>query len=249
MKNNLEEGDIEEALRAANAIGDDRLQQESTGQVVPDSNTWLCRLVPFVPVASVCALAGSTRLRGVQPWPVWARRARPGAGTGQGGDFGLARAVARDGGGRVDDLEEEQLLIRPAPGNNGPGSDDLMYVPRLQRDAGRRGARLRRRRRHAQLVTVGADGLPTPPCCRCSARGHAGGALRPGQPAVAPHRRRSPPRWRWSPVRMPTSARRSTPPRPSTAGSCRPGTTRRSTCAARCGSSTTPSGCAASSAS
>ncbi len=39
MKNNLEEGDIEEALRAANAIGDDRLQKESTGRVVPDAFT------------------------------------------------------------------------------------------------------------------------------------------------------------------------------------------------------------------
>jgi predicted metalloprotease len=39
MKNNLEEGDIEEALRAANAIGDDRLQKETTGRVVPDAFT------------------------------------------------------------------------------------------------------------------------------------------------------------------------------------------------------------------
>ena len=35
----LEAGDIEEAMRAANAIGDDRLQQESQGYVVPDSFT------------------------------------------------------------------------------------------------------------------------------------------------------------------------------------------------------------------
>ncbi len=35
----LEEGDIEEALNAANAIGDDRLQQKSQGEVVPDSFT------------------------------------------------------------------------------------------------------------------------------------------------------------------------------------------------------------------
>jgi predicted metalloprotease len=35
----LEEGDIEEALSAANAIGDDRLQREAQGQVVPDSFT------------------------------------------------------------------------------------------------------------------------------------------------------------------------------------------------------------------
>jgi uncharacterized protein len=39
MKHNLEDGDIEEALRAANAIGDDRLQKETTGQVVPDAFT------------------------------------------------------------------------------------------------------------------------------------------------------------------------------------------------------------------
>ncbi len=35
----LEEGDIEEALRAASAIGDDRLQRQSQGHVVPDSFT------------------------------------------------------------------------------------------------------------------------------------------------------------------------------------------------------------------
>lgn len=35
----LEVGDIEEALRAASAIGDDRLQKESQGYVVPDSFT------------------------------------------------------------------------------------------------------------------------------------------------------------------------------------------------------------------
>lgn len=35
----LEEGDIDEALRAANAIGDDALQRKATGQVVPDSFT------------------------------------------------------------------------------------------------------------------------------------------------------------------------------------------------------------------
>lgn len=40
QKNNvLDEGDIEEALSAANAIGDDRLQKQSTGQVVPDAFT------------------------------------------------------------------------------------------------------------------------------------------------------------------------------------------------------------------
>ena len=39
MKNILQPGDIEEALVAANAIGDDKLQQESQGQVVPDAFT------------------------------------------------------------------------------------------------------------------------------------------------------------------------------------------------------------------
>jgi len=39
MRNILEEGDIEEALRAAAAIGDDRLQRQSRGVVVPDSFT------------------------------------------------------------------------------------------------------------------------------------------------------------------------------------------------------------------
>jgi predicted metalloprotease len=38
-KHLLEEGDIEEALTAANAIGDDRLQKESQGYVVPESFT------------------------------------------------------------------------------------------------------------------------------------------------------------------------------------------------------------------
>jgi predicted metalloprotease len=35
----LEPGDIEEALTAASAIGDDRLQQQSQSRVVPDSFT------------------------------------------------------------------------------------------------------------------------------------------------------------------------------------------------------------------
>ena len=35
----LEEGDIEEALTAANAIGDDKLQKQATGEVQPDSFT------------------------------------------------------------------------------------------------------------------------------------------------------------------------------------------------------------------
>jgi uncharacterized protein len=38
-KNVLEPGDIEEALNAANQIGDDRLQKQSTGRVEPDSFT------------------------------------------------------------------------------------------------------------------------------------------------------------------------------------------------------------------
>lgn len=37
--NILEEGDIEEALRAASAIGDDRLQKQAQGYVVPDAFT------------------------------------------------------------------------------------------------------------------------------------------------------------------------------------------------------------------
>jgi len=39
MKNILERGDIDEALNAANAIGDDRLQKEGQGYVVPESFT------------------------------------------------------------------------------------------------------------------------------------------------------------------------------------------------------------------
>jgi predicted metalloprotease len=39
MKNVIEQGDIEEALNAANAIGDDRLQRQSQGEVTPDSFT------------------------------------------------------------------------------------------------------------------------------------------------------------------------------------------------------------------
>ena len=35
----LETGDVEEALNAASAIGDDRLQKENQGYVVPDSFT------------------------------------------------------------------------------------------------------------------------------------------------------------------------------------------------------------------
>lgn len=39
LNNILESGDIEEALAAANAIGDDRLQKQSQGYVVPDAFT------------------------------------------------------------------------------------------------------------------------------------------------------------------------------------------------------------------
>ena len=39
MKDILEAGDIDEALNAANAIGDDRLQKQSQGYVVPDAFT------------------------------------------------------------------------------------------------------------------------------------------------------------------------------------------------------------------
>ena len=38
-KNILESGDLEEGLRAASAVGDDRLQKEAQGYVVPDSFT------------------------------------------------------------------------------------------------------------------------------------------------------------------------------------------------------------------
>ena len=39
MKDVIEQGDIEQAMAAASAIGDDKLQQESQGYVVPDSFT------------------------------------------------------------------------------------------------------------------------------------------------------------------------------------------------------------------
>ena len=35
----MEAGDLEEALNTATAIGDDRLQRQATGRVVPDSFT------------------------------------------------------------------------------------------------------------------------------------------------------------------------------------------------------------------
>ena len=39
VKHVVEAGDIEEAMRAASAVGDDRLQRSSRGYVVPDSFT------------------------------------------------------------------------------------------------------------------------------------------------------------------------------------------------------------------
>lgn len=39
MTQMMETGDLQEAMNAANAIGDDRLQKQSTGKVVPDSFT------------------------------------------------------------------------------------------------------------------------------------------------------------------------------------------------------------------
>jgi len=39
MKNILEEGDIEEAMNAASAVGDDRIQKQAQGYVVPDAFT------------------------------------------------------------------------------------------------------------------------------------------------------------------------------------------------------------------
>src|SRR5690606_26021081 len=38
-RNLIEPGDMEAALRAANAIGDDKLQQEAQGYIVPDAFT------------------------------------------------------------------------------------------------------------------------------------------------------------------------------------------------------------------
>jgi predicted metalloprotease len=39
MRHIIEPGDIEQALTAASAIGDDRLQEQSRGYVTPDSFT------------------------------------------------------------------------------------------------------------------------------------------------------------------------------------------------------------------
>jgi predicted metalloprotease len=39
LKNRLEAGDIQEGLRAAAAIGDDMIQRQQTGRVVPDAFT------------------------------------------------------------------------------------------------------------------------------------------------------------------------------------------------------------------
>ena len=39
MNQIMDKGDLEEALNAANAIGDDRLQKQSSGRVIPDSFT------------------------------------------------------------------------------------------------------------------------------------------------------------------------------------------------------------------
>ena len=39
MRQVLESGDLEEALNAAHAIGDDRLQMQAQGRIVPDSFT------------------------------------------------------------------------------------------------------------------------------------------------------------------------------------------------------------------
>ena len=39
MKGVLEPGDLEAALNAASAIGDDRLQQQAQGRIVPESFT------------------------------------------------------------------------------------------------------------------------------------------------------------------------------------------------------------------
>jgi predicted metalloprotease len=39
MFNIMEEGDLEEALNAASSVGDDRIQKQTQGYVVPDSFT------------------------------------------------------------------------------------------------------------------------------------------------------------------------------------------------------------------
>jgi predicted metalloprotease len=39
MKNILEPGDMEEALNAASAVGDDRIQKQAQGHVQPDAFT------------------------------------------------------------------------------------------------------------------------------------------------------------------------------------------------------------------
>jgi predicted metalloprotease len=39
VKKIMDPGDLEEALNAASAVGDDRLQKQATGRIVPDSFT------------------------------------------------------------------------------------------------------------------------------------------------------------------------------------------------------------------
>ena len=39
VKNRLQPGDVEEGLNAAQAIGDDMMQKQATGRVVPDAFT------------------------------------------------------------------------------------------------------------------------------------------------------------------------------------------------------------------
>ncbi|RYZ87294.1 MAG: metalloprotease, partial [Moraxellaceae bacterium] len=39
MQNILDPGDIEEALNAASAVGDDKIQEQSQGRIVPDAFT------------------------------------------------------------------------------------------------------------------------------------------------------------------------------------------------------------------
>ena len=70
---------------------------------------------------------------------------------------------------------------------------------------------------------------------------------RPRQRPLAPHRARRRRASSSSPAPTPTSHRAGTRPRPSTAGSCRRGTTARCSCAARSPCTTTPTGCSTSS--
>ena len=105
----------------------------------------------------------------------------------------------------------------------------------LQRHRRRRGdPRLVAAVGSAQLVTVGDDGYPAATLLPVI---WDGDRLVFHMARANPHWRsidEERPHWPWSPAPRPTSRRPGTPPRPSTAGWCRPGTTRRSTSPAGC---------------